>query len=62
MDDEATASEAVETVCQPEADLSNKLPDEGVARASVQLLKGMADGTRLKILCMLRGREVSVHD
>jgi len=31
-------------------------------REAVQLLKGMADATRLNILCMLRGREVCVHE
>lgn len=62
MDEEVTAPEAVETVCQPDADVSDALPDEAIARESVQLLKGMADGTRLKILCMLRGREVCVHE
>jgi ArsR family transcriptional regulator len=29
---------------------------------TVQLLKGFADGTRLRILCLLRGREVCVHE
>ena len=28
----------------------------------MQLLKGFADGTRLRILCLLRGREVCVHE
>jgi ArsR family transcriptional regulator len=28
----------------------------------VQLLKGFADGTRFRILCLLRGREVCVHE
>jgi ArsR family transcriptional regulator len=28
----------------------------------VQLLKGFADDTRLRILCLLRGREVCVHE
>ena len=54
--------EAVETVCQPDADPSDALPEDAVVRESVQLLKGMADETRLKILCMLRGREVCVHE
>ena len=63
------APEVVETVCQSktdvadtDADVADALPDEAVTDASVQLLKGMADGTRLKILCMLRGREVCVHE
>lgn len=65
--DEATAPEtSLETVCQPSdagsVEVTDALPDEAVARESVQLLKGMADGTRLKILCMLRGREVCVHE
>ena len=62
MDEKAAASQTVETVCQPDADVSEALPEEEVTRASVQLLKGMADGTRLQILCMLRGREVCVHE
>lgn len=53
---------AVETVCESDAALSDALPEEGIAHASVQLLKGMADDTRLKLLCMLRGREVCVHE
>jgi ArsR family transcriptional regulator len=66
MTDDATSPDAaLETVCRPdtgEADLAGALPDEAVARESVQLLKGMADATRLRILCMLRGREVCVHE
>ena len=64
MAEETTVPEAVETVCQPDADesLAGALPDEATLRESVQLLKGMADGTRLRILCLLRGREVCVHE
>ncbi len=37
------------------------LPDERLVDASVMLLKGFADATRLKILCLLREGEVCVH-
>ena len=37
------------------------LPDEELVDASVMLLKGFADATRLKILCLLRDGEVCVH-
>lgn len=38
------------------------LPDEAIVEESVRLLKGFADATRLKILCLLRGAEVCVHE
>lgn len=38
------------------------LPNESVVTSTVQLLKGFADGTRLRILCLLRGTEMSVHE
>ena len=37
------------------------LPDEALIDASATLLKGLADATRLKILCLLREGEVCVH-
>ena len=55
-------SSTLETICQPDESLIESLPEEAVAEATVQLLKGMADGTRLRLLCMLRGREVCVHE
>jgi ArsR family transcriptional regulator len=64
--DEATASDApaLKTACQPEnpGGAADALPREAAMREAVQLLKGMADATRLNILCMLRGREVCVHE
>jgi ArsR family transcriptional regulator len=38
------------------------VPSDDIAQHTVRLLKGFADGTRLRILCVLRGREVCVHD
>jgi ArsR family transcriptional regulator len=37
------------------------LPPEVVVEESVRLLKGVADPTRLRILCLLRAGEVNVH-
>jgi ArsR family transcriptional regulator len=51
-----------ETDCNGDPALTDDLPDEGVLTPTVQLLKGFADGTRLRILCLLRGREVCVHE
>jgi ArsR family transcriptional regulator len=42
--------------------LEDDLPDPSVLTPTVQLLKGFADDTRLRILCLLRGREVCVHE
>lgn len=52
----------LETDCGPETSFEAKIPDEPTATATVQLLKGFADETRLKILCLLRGQEVCVHE
>lgn len=38
------------------------VPAEGVLHGTVSLLKGFADPTRLRILCLLRDGEVCVHD
>ena len=54
--------EDLETHCGPETSVEADLPDEPTTTATVQLLKGFADETRLKILCLLRGQEVCVHD
>lgn len=48
--------------CERETDLADALPEETVVDPTVQLLKGFADDTRLRILCLLRGREVCVHE
>jgi ArsR family transcriptional regulator len=37
------------------------LPPADVVEESVRLLKGVADSTRLRILCLLRAGEVNVH-
>lgn len=47
--------------CQNTAPLE-LLPAEAVLEATVSLLKGFADGTRLKILSLLREDEVCVHE
>jgi ArsR family transcriptional regulator len=49
------------TACDPGAELEETLPADDVLAASVQLMKGFADGTRLRLLCLLRGREACVH-
>ncbi len=56
------SSDALDTSCGAEETLSEALPSEGVTDATVRLLKGFADQTRLRILCLLRDREVCVHD
>ena len=44
-----------------DASTLSALPDEALIDESVMLLKGFADATRLKILCLLRNGEVCVH-
>jgi len=39
-----------------------KVPEDSLVQASVRLMKGFADETRLKILCLLREEEACVHD
>ena len=56
------SSAAVESTCGSDSALKEELPSKDVAERTVQLLKGFADGTRLRILCLLRDREVCVHD
>jgi len=51
-----------ETECNGDAALTDALPDESVVTPTVRLMKGFADDTRLRILCLLRGREVCVHE
>ena len=48
--------------CGSETALDDAMPSEAVTAATVQLLKGFADATRLKILCLLREKEVCVHE
>lgn len=52
----------VETDCEGEVALEESLPDDQVVTATVRLLKGFADDTRLRILCLLRDHEVCVHE
>jgi ArsR family transcriptional regulator len=52
----------VTTPCSSDTALKAALPSEAVTTATVQLMKGFADGTRLKILCLLREGEVCVHE
>lgn len=48
--------------CEREIDeLLRALPEDLVLDEAVMLLKGFADPTRLKILSLLRGGEVCVH-
>ena len=45
------------------SDLSAEvLPDDALVHSSVRLMKGFADETRLKILCLLRDGEACVHE
>ena len=48
--------------CTPDQTGLATLPNEGVITESVRLLKGFADATRLKILCLLREDERCVHE
>ncbi|MGI9176016.1 MAG: ArsR/SmtB family transcription factor [Rhodothermales bacterium] len=47
--------------CAPDGVYRRSLPDGNVVEESVRLLKGLADATRLSILCLLREGEVCVH-
>ena len=60
--DTAEDSDTLDPTCGTEAALSEALPDDAVTDATVRLLKGFANETRLQILCLLRDREVCVHD
>ncbi|MEF8796046.1 MAG: metalloregulator ArsR/SmtB family transcription factor [Salinivenus sp.] len=55
-------TDSLDTDCDGDAALTADLPDEAVLSPTVQLLKGFGDATRLRILCLLRGREVCVHE
>jgi len=50
------------TECDGAPALADDLPANALVTPTVQLLKGFADATRLRILCLLRGREVCVHE
>jgi len=52
----------VESPCDSTPALADDLPATEVVTPTVQLLKGFADETRLRILCLLREREVCVHE
>ena len=60
--DTAEDSDTRETTCGTEEALSEALPTDAVTNETVRLLKGFANETRLRILCLLRDREVCVHD
>ena len=55
-------TDQLDTECDGDVALKEDLPDAAVVTPTVQLLKGFADETRLRILCLLRGREVCVHE
>jgi ArsR family transcriptional regulator len=55
-------SDDLDTDCDGEGTLTDAVPDKALVTPTVQLLKGFADGTRLRILCLLRDREVCVHE
>lgn len=52
----------METDCDGDATLEEALPEDALVTPTVQLLKGFADATRLRILCLLRNDEVCVHE
>lgn len=54
--------DSVQTSCRAETSAAVSVPEAAVVEESVRLLKGLADPTRLKMLCLLRGREVCVHE
>jgi transcriptional regulator, ArsR family len=54
--------DTLDTTCRTDEPLSEALPSDSVTAETVRLLKGFANETRLQILCLLRGREVCVHD
>ena len=55
-------TDQLDTECDGNVALEEDLPEAAVVTPTVQLLKGFADETRLRILCLLRGREVCVHE
>jgi len=55
-------TDSLDTHCDGDRTLGENLPAPSVVTPTVQLLKGFADATRLRILCLLREREVCVHE
>lgn len=55
-------TDELDPTCEGEGTLEGELPEEALVAPTVQLLKGFADATRLRILCLLRDREVCVHE
>jgi ArsR family transcriptional regulator len=51
----------VDKACTADESLAQAVPEERIVSQTSQILKGFADETRLRILCLLRGREVCVH-
>ena len=58
----AAPEDQLDTTCGTEETLSEAFPSDAVTDETVRLLKGFANETRLQILCLLRDREVCVHD
>ena len=56
------STDTLDVTCGTEEPLSEALPDDAVTDATVRLLKGFANETRLQVLCLLRDREVCVHN
>ena len=56
------STDTLDVTCGTEEPLSEALPSDAVTDETVRLLKGFANETRLQILCLLRDREVCVHD
>ena len=56
------STDTLDVTCGTEEPLSQALPPDSVTDETVRLLKGFANKTRLQILCLLRDREVCVHD
>ncbi len=52
----------LDTTCAADEPLAQALPEERIVSQTSQILKGFADETRLRILCLLRGREACVHE
>ena len=56
------STDTLDVTCGTEEPLSEALPSDSVTVETTRLLKGFANETRLQILCLLRDREVCVHD
>ena len=62
LDAAEDSTDTLDVTCGTEEPLSEALPDDAVTDATVRLLKGFANETRLQVLCLLRDREVCVHN